>query len=310
MNDDTENNYRKENPGSHIRSVYSFHFDKRRMIITSGVILMVIIGTFLIGMYIGGTDSHIYDNSSLGFSTNNESLEPEKNMGFHNEITIPDLDKGFNLLREKKGLNGNHPFNPNTNLKRSNNKLSLAARKRESIEILPLNSKSSLFKRSKSQTGFKKNSKRDDSFSMKTNKGRHKPASAMIRATSLSDDWEKNEFEKTEKNSRKRLSQNRLKRKTDRKGSLTSLEKITRKYPVKKGYQIQVASFKKIHKARRIRKKLMQIGIKGNISAKIGKRDIFYRVSFGAGKSLESLEQELVKVRSNRLFEGAFIIRM
>jgi len=82
------------------------------------------------------------------------------------------------------------------------------------------------------------------------------------------------------------------------------------KYPVKKGYQIQVASFQKVYQAKKIKDKLNKIGIQGNISAKVGKNGILYRVSYGAGKNINQLEKELIKLRQHNEFLNSFIIKM
>lgn len=294
---DDMNMFTKEGADKNMKKVYSLHFDNGRIALISTVIVAFIMGTFLFGFFIGDSQNKVYNDDLLslkGSDIPGASLSENRDFNSllsnqkHNEKNSDRLAKdSMDLLSsDSDPIQHKSPSRKNSKIDKesdifASNKLKpfdLSHLKSEgNVQAHLKNRKNShLTKQSNGDSNVRKNNDKVIPVSLKNNKSDLNINVASDPSASSS---------KEEK-------------------------KLNKRYKVHPGFQIQIASFKKLKQAKTVVRDLKKKGFSGHISAKERKGKTYYRVSIGAGKKMDELEALLKQIRAYSKYESAFIIRM
>lgn len=256
-----------------MKEVYSLHFDKFRLALVLVLVLFVVSATFFIGMFVGESSDRVYQAPQSEASVKKQELDKlfsEQSAPVQDQIQLPSQEDS-SRGQSLLSQQKEKQLSPIQNLQLEGSESS--TQKETDSEVA-----STSKKKTKSTASKTKQKKSDDSEVIATSRSR------------------------VDKQSPKKASR--------KDSSKSFVQRIKEKYPIKEGYQVQVASFKKVAHARKAKKTLSQKGFDGIISAKVTSKGINYRVSVGAGLSMGKLEKRLVQVRRKTNYQNAFIIKM
>ncbi len=249
------------------KNVYSLHLDNLRLVIVGFAAIIIISGTFFIGLFVGESKEKVYENigvnstqTNLNTMTANNAKEPNQNQDLF-QVQLPEN-------KDSK-------------------------------------SETDLIQNSSIDSDKRSNSKQKNKTYLKNNNGSDLPIYEFKKENLVT-------RPKKNKSSNQVIGTSRkTNNKTTRKKMDSEKNNAQKKYPIKRGYQIQLASFQDTKRARKVVAELKKIGYSGHISAKKNETGrIIYRVSVGAGKSMKYLEKNLSTIRKKTPYNSAFIIKM
>jgi cell division septation protein DedD len=261
-----------------MKEVYSLHFDKFRLAFVLVLVMFVVSATFFIGMFVGESKDRVYRADQKTSSLDKQELDEAfagQTPSMQDQIQLPNQEElrgGQSLLSKQK------------------------EKQLSPIQEMHLEGSGS----------SKQKGKETSSQVASSSKKKNKPVSANASKKQK----DKSEHNRVIGTSHSKTSKPSPQKTSSGDSSKSFVQRIKDKYPIKEGYQIQVASFKKVAHARKAKKGLAQKGFEGIISAKVTKKGINYRVSVGPGLSMAKLDKRLVQIRRKTNYQNAFIIKM